>query len=158
MPPEQTKSGVRCSIVKDRCPHPDEAFVLLGRFSVRLGQLALLFLTPEHRPHEFKRAQVCIEQRQHAVLVPTSQSFAVKLTQLVLIDHLEALVDVGLARFGVAFNVNLEDFEKDPVGTLKDLFDHLYPMLRNGQKMRHNKRLLDAAMYDILTRETAANG
>jgi hypothetical protein len=62
------------------------------------------------------------------------------------------------ARFGVAFNVNLEDFEKDPVGTLKDLFDHLYPMLRNGQKMRHNKRLLDAAMYDILTRETAANG
>lgn len=62
------------------------------------------------------------------------------------------------ANFGVDFNINLEEFEKAPVAYLKDLFEHLAPMLRNGQKFRKNKRLMDSAIYDILTQETAANG
>lgn len=60
--------------------------------------------------------------------------------------------------FGVAFNVNLEEFEAGPVAYLEDLFAHLAPMLRNTAKMRKNKRLFDSAVYDVLTEGAAANG
>jgi len=31
-------------------------------------------------------------------------------------------------------------------------------MLRNGLKMRRNTKLMNSAVYDILTKEAAANG
>ncbi|WP_428398296.1 hypothetical protein [Marinobacter salarius] len=60
--------------------------------------------------------------------------------------------------FKVDFNVSVEEFEADPHGYMTDLFEHLGRMLRNGLKMRKNKRLLNSAVYDILTKEAAANG
>lgn len=60
--------------------------------------------------------------------------------------------------FKVDFNVNVEEFEANPGGYMGDLFERLGEMLRNGLKMRKNTKLLNSAMYDILTKEAAANG
>lgn len=60
--------------------------------------------------------------------------------------------------FGIGLNINLAEFEAGPVQYLKDMFAHLYPMLRNSQKMRRNKKLMDSAIYDVLTEGAAANG
>jgi hypothetical protein len=60
--------------------------------------------------------------------------------------------------FQVDFNVNIEDFQADPHGYMTDLFEHLGKMLRNGLKMRRNTKTMNSAMYDILTKEAAANG
>lgn len=60
--------------------------------------------------------------------------------------------------FKVDFNINIEEFEANPGGYMTDLFEHLGRMLRNGAKMRKNTKLLNSAMYDILTNEAPANG
>jgi hypothetical protein len=60
--------------------------------------------------------------------------------------------------FKVDFNINIEEFEANPGGYMTDLFERLGEMLRNGLKMRKNTKLLNSAMYDILTKEAAANG
>lgn len=60
--------------------------------------------------------------------------------------------------FKVDFNINVEEFEANPGGYMGDLFERLGEMLRNGLKMRKNTKLLNSAMYDILTKEAAANG
>ncbi|MCZ4284551.1 hypothetical protein O4H29_06850 [Marinobacter salarius] len=60
--------------------------------------------------------------------------------------------------FKVDFNINIEEFEAYPGGYMTDLFERLGEMLRNGLKMRKNTKLLNSAMYDILTKEAAANG
>jgi len=60
--------------------------------------------------------------------------------------------------FGVSLNVNLEEFEENPVYYLKDLFNQLHPMMRNVQKLRDKKRIENQAMYDFLTKGAAANG
>lgn len=60
--------------------------------------------------------------------------------------------------FKVDFNINVEEFEANPGGYMGDLFERLGEMLRNGLKMRRNKQLMNSAMYDILTKEAAANG
>lgn len=60
--------------------------------------------------------------------------------------------------FQVDFNINIEEFTEDPHGYMTDLFEHLGRMLRNGLKMRKNTKLLNSAIYDILTKEAPANG
>lgn len=60
--------------------------------------------------------------------------------------------------FKVDFNINIEEFEANPGGYMTDLFERLGEMLRNGLKMRRNTKLMNNAMYDILTKEAAANG
>ena len=60
--------------------------------------------------------------------------------------------------YGITLNVKLEEFEASPMAYLKDLFKQLHPMLRNCQRLRNNKRLMNQAMYDILTKGASANG
>lgn len=60
--------------------------------------------------------------------------------------------------FKVDFNIDMEAFEADPGGYMTDLFERLGEMLRNGLKMRRNTKLMNSAMYDILTKEAPANG
>jgi hypothetical protein len=57
--------------------------------------------------------------------------------------------------YGVTLNVTLKEFEASPVAYLQDLFKQLHPMLRNCQRLRNNKRLMNQAMYDILTEGVA---
>ena len=60
--------------------------------------------------------------------------------------------------FKVDFNINIEEFEASPGNYMTDLFEHLGRMLRNGTKMRKNTKLMNSAMYDLLTNEAPANG
>jgi hypothetical protein len=59
--------------------------------------------------------------------------------------------------YSVSLNVKVQEFESDPVGCLKHLFEQLHPILRNAQKRRDKKRIENQAMYDFLTKD-AANG
>lgn len=52
---------------------------------------------------------------------------------------------------GVTFNIKLLEFVRDPAGYVRDLFEHLGPMRRNVQRMRTNKRELNARIYGALT-------
>jgi len=61
-------------------------------------------------------------------------------------------------RFGITLNVDLAEFGKDPGQYLRDLFEHIRPMMRNGAKLRRNKQILNEAMYEIMTEGAAANG
>ena len=94
--------------------HPRLAIFLLRRRSRRLGQFALLFLTPEDNPQEVQRVEVSVDQREHAVLVPASDRFAIQLTQLALVDHLEALINIGFARLTVPLDADFA-FHKEAV-------------------------------------------
>jgi hypothetical protein len=65
---------------------------------------------------------------------------------------------VAKGEFGIELNISIDEFAADPQGYMTDMFEHLGAMLRNGHKMRKNKKLLNSAIYDILTQEAAANG
>lgn len=56
---------------------------------------------------------------------------------------------------GVTFNIKLLEFAKDPAGYVRDLFEQLPPMRRNVQRMRTNKREINARIYDALTQGAA---
>jgi len=60
--------------------------------------------------------------------------------------------------FKVDFNIDMDEFGANPGGYMTDLFERLGEMLRNGLKMRRNTKLMNSAVYDILTKEAAANG
>lgn len=60
--------------------------------------------------------------------------------------------------FGVTLNINLREFSENPEAYLHDLFEHIRPMLRNGQKLRMRKDALDQAMHEVMIEEAAANG
>ena len=59
--------------------------------------------------------------------------------------------------FGVTLNINLREFAENPESYLHGLFEHIRPMLRNGQKLRLRKNALDQAMHEVMIDE-AANG
>lgn len=58
---------------------------------------------------------------------------------------------------GVTLNINLADFEASPKGYLTELYTHLRPMMRNCAKMRRNRKLVNDALYDVMT-EAKADG
>jgi len=60
--------------------------------------------------------------------------------------------------FKVNFNIDIEQFEANPGGYMTDLFERLGEMLRNSLKIRKNTKLMNSAMYDIMTEGAAANG
>ena len=59
--------------------------------------------------------------------------------------------------FGVALNIDMEQFAADPKGYTVDTFENLGRLLRDSGRRRHTKRAETAALYDLLT-QGAANG